>query len=99
MNRKSSVEEWSELSPGGSREALYRRLAKLKPDSSVLCVGHEPYLTTLIGEIASRGSKGEGVRIILKKSGIAKLSVTSFSPRVSGELRWLLTPKQVKRMA
>jgi len=25
--------------------------------------------------------------------------VTGFNPRISGELRWLLTPKQIRRMA
>jgi len=100
LKRKASVEEWQELSPEGSREALYRRLARLKPGTSVLCVGHEPYLTTAIGEIISRGTGNQASsRIVLKKSGMAKLSITSFSPRISGELRWLLTPKQIRKLA
>ncbi|HME18509.1 MAG TPA: phosphohistidine phosphatase SixA [Nitrososphaerales archaeon] len=100
LKRKASVEEWPELSPEGSREALYRRLAKLKPDSSVACVGHEPYLTTAIGEIigGSSGSRAS-TRIALKKAGLAKVSVTGFSPRINGELRWLLTPKQIRKIA
>lgn len=100
LKQKASVEEWPELSPEGSREALYRRLAKLKPDSSILCVGHEPYLTTAISEITSKGGEGSpGFRIVLKKGGLAKVSLTGFSPRASGELRWLLTPKQIRKMA
>jgi len=100
LNRKNRVEEWSELSPEGSRSALYRRLTSVRPGSKVLCVGHEPYLTIAMGEITGRGSDGSaGFRISLKKGGLAKLLVTGFNPRISGELRWLLTPKQIRRMA
>jgi phosphohistidine phosphatase len=96
----AKVEEWQELSPEGSREALYRRLAKVKPGSSVLCVGHEPYLTSLIGEATTRGAAGSATfRIALKKAGMAKLVVNTFSPRIVGELRWLLTPRQIRKMA
>lgn len=97
LKQKAVIEEWPELSPEGSREALYRRLAKLKPDSAVLCVGHEPYLTSAISEIIGGGT--ESARISLKKSGLAKVSVLGFSPRVNGELRWLLTPKQIRKLA
>jgi phosphohistidine phosphatase len=100
LKRKSSVEEWAELSPEGDRGALYKRLAKIKPGSVVLCVGHEPYLTAAIGEIAGTGNgESPGLRIALKKGGLARLSVAGFSPRISGELRWLLTPKQIRKMA
>jgi phosphohistidine phosphatase len=100
LKMKAEPEEWSELSPEGSKEVLYRRLAKLRPEASVLCVGHEPYLTTLIGEITGKGEGSrEGFRIVLRKGGLAKLSVTGFTPRATGELRWLLTPKQLRKMA
>ncbi len=99
LKRKAPVEEWQELSPEGNREALYRRLARLKPDASVLIVGHEPYLTTAMGEIIGAGAEGaERLRIVLKKGGMARLSVPGFTPRISGELRWLLTPKQIRKL-
>jgi len=100
LGRKTAVEEWSELSPEGDTNDFYRRLAKLRPGSVVLCVGHEPYLTTAIGEITGReGEATQGFRISLKKGGMAKVSVTGFNPKISGELRWLLTPKQIRKMA
>lgn len=99
LKRKTPVEEWTELAPEGSRDAFYRRLGKLKAGSSVLCVGHEPYLTTVIGEITGRdGTASTGFRISLKKGGLAKLSLDGFAPRASGELRWLLTPKQIRKI-
>jgi phosphohistidine phosphatase len=97
LKRKDQVEEWTELSPEGSREALYRRLARQRAGSSVLCVGHEPYLTTAIGELAARG-QGEGVRILLKKGGLARLTLAGGS-KPTGVLRWLLTPRQLRKMA
>jgi len=99
MKLKREVEEWAELSPEGSREVLYMRLAKLNPDISVLCVGHEPYLATVIGDVTGREEGSTGFRIALRKGGLAKVTITGFSPRVTGELRWLLTPKQIRKMA
>lgn len=97
LNRKGQVEEWQELTPEGSRDAFYRRLQKLKAGSEVLVVGHEPYLTTVINEIAGRGRSGD-VRILLRKAGLARVTVDGFSPRTNGELRWLLTPKLIRKM-
>jgi phosphohistidine phosphatase len=89
------LEESQELKPEGARPDLYRRLEKLKQDSSVLLVGHEPYLSTMISEITSGNSSA---RIILKKGGLARVHINAFNPKVSGELRWLLSPKLLKRL-
>jgi phosphohistidine phosphatase len=99
LKRKGEVEEWQELSPEGSRDALYHRLGRLRSTAAVLCVGHEPYLTSAINDIAGRGSERGAIRIVLKKAGLARVTVTGFSPKINGELRWLLTPKQIRRMA
>lgn len=100
LRRKAKVEEWPELSPEGNRESLYQRLGRMKSNSSVLCVGHEPYLSTVIGELTIiDGTNTAGFRIALKKGGIAKVSVVGTSPRLTGELRWLLTPRQIRKMA
>jgi phosphohistidine phosphatase len=99
LKRSGQVEEWPELSPEGSKVAFFRRLGKLKPTAAVLCVGHEPYLTTVISEIIGRGERSLGGTIVLRKGGMAKLVITRFTPAVSGELRWLLTPRQIKRLA
>jgi phosphohistidine phosphatase len=94
--KKGSVEEWDELKPEGRRTELYRKLSQFRPESSVLVVGHEPYLSTMISEIAFGNGAGG---IVLKKAGLAKITVTSFQPRIKGELRWLLTPKHLKKVA
>jgi phosphohistidine phosphatase len=90
-----TLEEWDELKPDGSKAALYRKLARLEQNSRLILVGHDPYLTSMIGEIIGATS----ARIVLKKGGVGKVRITSFTPRVSGELRWLLAPKIITRMS
>jgi phosphohistidine phosphatase len=94
--KKGRVEEWNELKPEGSKLALYRKLSQFKRESSILIVGHEPYLSIMISEIALGGRTGA---IVVKKAGLAKIAVASFHPKIEGELRWLLTPKHLKKMA
>ena len=90
-----TLEEWDELKPDGSKAALYDKLARLEQSSRPILVGHEPYLTSMIGEIIGTTS----ARIVLKKGGVGKVRITSFTPRISGELRWLLTPKIITKMS
>lgn len=96
LKKRDTVEIWDELKPEGSKQELYKRLSKMKPESSVLCVGHEPYLTQMINEVM--GHQGPS-RIVLRKSGVARLSIRAFTPKVEGELRWLLTPRLLRRMS
>ena len=90
-----NVELWDELKPEGSRTELYKKLARFKQDSTVLVCGHEPYLSTMISDLI--GSNGS-IRISLKKGGIAKIRVRTFVPKTSGELRWLITPRLLKKI-
>ena len=90
-----TLEEWDELKPDGSKQALYRKLARLEQNSRPILVGHEPHLSSMIGEIIGTPD----ARIVLKKGGLAKIRITSFTPRISGELRWLLTPKITAKMS
>lgn len=87
---------WDELKPESNPKALYRRLSKLKAESSVLIIGHEPYLSSMIGEMISGGA---GVRLSLKKAGLAKVEVAALVPAPVGELKWLLTPRLIKKVA
>lgn len=93
--KKDKLQDWDELKPEGSRTKLYEKLARFKPEASVMVVGHEPYLSTLVSDLVFDGQKG---RIVLKKGGLVRVGVTSFRPKPRGELRWLLTPRHMKRM-
>lgn len=90
------LEIWEELRPDGDRTSLIGRLEKMNPGSAVMLIGHEPFLSGLISELVS-GKKTS--RIVLKKAGMAKLSLDSVSPKLSGRLNWLLTPKLMKKLA
>ena len=90
-----TLEEWDELKPDGNKAELFRKLARLEQNSRPILVGHEPYLTSMIGEIIGT----TGAKIVLKKGGVGKVRITSFTPRISGELRWLLTPKIITKMS
>ncbi len=94
--KKGNQEEWTQLKPEAKRPELYHKLSQFKPESSVLIVGHEPYLSTVISDIAFGSGLGG---IVLKKAGLAKLTVTAFQPRIKGELSWLLAPKHLKKIA
>jgi phosphohistidine phosphatase len=90
----NSLEKWDELHHPAETENLFRRLSRQRKGSSVLLVGHEPHLSGMIGEIISGNS---GVNLVLKKAGLAKIEILAFKPKITGELRWLLTPKIVKK--
>src|ERR1700730_16657982 len=90
LKKRDEVEIWDDLKPEGSKQDLYKRLSALKVESIAILVGHEPYLTQVINE--AMGHEG-APKIVLKKGGVARLAIRSFSPKVEGELRWLLTPR------
>lgn len=94
--KKAKIEEWNELKPEGNRADLYRKLSQFKAESSILIVGHEPYLSNTISEIVL-GTQAGGIS--LKKAGVAKLNIISLQPKARGELRWLLTPRQLKKLS
>jgi phosphohistidine phosphatase len=83
---------WPVLVPGGSPDEVCRELGDQPEDSSVLIVGHEPLLSSLISRIIA-GDENAG--IVMTKGGHAKIRNYSFSQRPSGELHWLLTAKQM----
>jgi len=91
------MEDWNELRPEGNRLELYRKLSQFKQQSSVLLVGHEPYLSDMVSEIIF---DGKGRHVVIKKAGLARIGITSSAPpKLQGELKWLLTPRHMKNMA
>ena len=104
----------NELAPEGSRAKLAKVLLHYSPDSSILVVGHKPYLSDLIYEIiynenghelkrrASIGSNQSITErsrgIFLKKAGLAKIRLVSLTPTMSGEIKWLIPPRILKRL-
>ena len=90
----NGLEYWDELKPEGAKLALVEKLSKLKEDSTVLLVGHEPFLSSFISEIVFGSPSGN---LVLKKGGFAKLRILSNFPKMTAELRWLLSPRLMRR--
>ena len=91
------IEQSEELKPNGSKVFLYNKLSKLNIDSVILIVGHEPYLSSMINDIISNNKNSNN--IILKKAGLSRIKITSTVPTLKGELRWLLTPRILKKIS
>jgi phosphohistidine phosphatase len=88
---------WNDLVPEGNRSKLYYRLNQYTRESSILMVGHEPYLSNIMYDMIFQKNRVNQLgRINLKKAGLAKIRVISLTPNISGELRWLLTPRILK---
>ena len=99
------IEQSEELKPDGSKGSLYNKLSKLSLDSVILIVGHEPYLSSMINDIISNNDTDRNYNknhnnnnIILKKAGLSRIKITSTVPKFKGELRWLLTPRILKKI-
>jgi phosphohistidine phosphatase len=80
FNIENKLNDWHELQPESNRIELYRKLS-----SQQFSVGHEPYLSSLISEIISEA--GSSSRSVLKKAGLAKISITSHSSKYAWRAR------------
>ena len=94
---ENRISVWNDLVPEGNRSKLYNKLNQYTRDSSVLMIGHEPYLSNIMYDLIFQKNRVNQLgRISLKKAGLAKIRVISLTPNISGELRWLLTPRILK---
>ncbi len=95
LTQKDRLEVWDELQPGGDPDTICYHATLSGQDSTVLLVGHEPDLSALAGKIITGG---DAAALVLAKGGLAKIRNFSFDKKPSGELQWLLTPKQIMDM-
>jgi phosphohistidine phosphatase len=85
------------LIPTGLARRLIEELNRLAPPwEDVLLVGHEPYLSELISLLVTGD---DGFAFTLKKGGLCKLTAQTLKHGPCASLEWLLTPKQMSRMA
>lgn len=84
------------LIPSGEAAKLWLELKKHHAAKALLLVGHEPLLSEFAGYLLG----SPHCTIQLKKSGLIRVDVhTVHLDHPSGTLRWLLTAKQLVRMA
>lgn len=81
------------LSPAGSHASFFQELSRHMRKASIAIVGHEPNL----GELAARmlGAKGT---IEFKKGAVCRIDFEVFPPKGLGTLKWLATPKMLRRL-
>lgn len=84
------------LAPDGDPEELIHELMRLdhRP-KSVLLVGHEPYLSSLISTLLSGKAS---LKVTLKKGGLCLLTVGALRHGPCATLEWLLTPRQMMKI-
>ena len=80
------------LQPNGDFRSLINLVGKRAPVENLLLVGHEPYLSELITLLVF--GESESV-VVMKKTGLAKLAITSLKMGRCALLEWLMTPKQL----
>ncbi len=96
------LEQEAALGPGADLDALAAVLAAHADDAELLIVGHEPDLSTLVGELIG-GNRGAGVE--MKKGACACVNLPGRALRKAagaaerlagaGTLVWLLTAPQL----
>jgi phosphohistidine phosphatase len=95
LDQKDRVVLWDDLAPGGDLDTVCYNAAQSESDAAILVIGHEPELSGLVGKIISQDGTAS---VIFAKGGLAKIRNYSFDKRPSGELQWLLTPRQMMEM-
>ena len=95
LDLKDGLEVWDELAPGGDPDTICYHASQAGNDASVILVGHEPDVSDLVGRIITGGGTAS---LFIAKGGMAKIRNFSFHTKPSGELQWLLTPKQILDM-
>lgn len=93
---KVPVSELADLAPGGAREKVARWLKEQANDATVAIVGHEPSLSKLGSWLVCGG---DNQVFELKKGGACAVYLPDKPAAASGELLWLMTPRQLRRQA
>jgi len=90
MGKQSRLEFSDALASGQDAKHILAELKqRFQKTRSIMIVGHEPDLSSLIGRITSLGR----LRLEMKKAGLAKIEITELAPELKGNLEWLLTPR------
>src|SRR5713226_110965 len=92
----AKVELADELTPSAAPDGLIARLADLAEKPVVLCVGHEPHISTTISAMVS-GKTAASFEV--KKAGACCIRFTGIPKAGAGTLLWLLPPKFLRIIA
>ena len=95
--RGESIQTTPALKPEVLPEEVVRVLQdKYASCRNLLLVGHEPQLSAFVSTLTSGSA---GARPLLKKGGLCKLQIDKLQIGKCATLQWLLTPKQLSKLA
>jgi phosphohistidine phosphatase len=86
---KKEIKLSENLVPMGDPDLLIAEMNEKYAADSIALVGHEPFMTSLIGMLISENSS---VDITLKKGGVCSLSADDLHHTRKATMDWLLTP-------
>ncbi|HQJ53246.1 MAG TPA: phosphohistidine phosphatase SixA [Planctomycetota bacterium] len=88
------IEAVEELAPDAEPEDMAEVLKSLRHDQ-VMLVGHQPHLGQLAALLITGETRG---RVGIKKGGLVRIDVDDWREDPPGQIRWLLTVKQLSWM-
>ena len=95
FDARKRIEFTEALTPSGNPRKLIEVINQLF-SQDILLVGHEPFLSEFISSLIAGTTS---VPIVMKKAGLCKLTTDSLRYGRCATLEWLLTPKQLLRIA
>lgn len=90
-------QEVGALSGGVEPAEMLRGLRPFARRARIAIVGHEPGLSGLVALLLT--GTPIGLHLDLKKAGAVALELDALPPHGEAVLRWLLTPRQLRRLA
>jgi phosphohistidine phosphatase len=93
FNAKPSIVTIESLAPGGSHQAILADLEKHARRKRLALVGHEPGLGEFVARLI-----GARRPVELKKGAVCRIDIEGLPPGSPGALRWLITPKVLRKL-
>jgi phosphohistidine phosphatase SixA len=85
------------LAAGIAPALLATALGRFIRTGNVMIVGHEPQLSELVSLVLTGAP--DKLRLQLRKGGCAALEISRLPDRGGGELLWMLTPRQLRKVS
>ena len=95
LSLKAKIEFLDDLRPDAPPDAILARLSNLPAASVVLCVGHEPHLSTTLSVMISGKTAAS---IEMKKAAACGVGFAGSPKAGAGKLLWLLPPKILRSL-
>ncbi len=98
LGMESRVEEISGLAPESSVEHLLFGLTRYQDPDHLLLVGHQPLLGQTLATLLAPGRENQ-LQFDLGKGSLCRVEIDRLPANQPGELRWLMTARQLRLLA